>query len=247
MMKKSVTTSVFGAVLVAGFVAIGIRNTGTACTPGVANPVLMMMPSPVDDSRPAAKAAATSATVDQLIAANPALAAVPRALLQERLAHPVHTNPPRLGAEALQALAQSGYADGGAAIQPTVRVRTGDATAAAYDAAAVKRYFASNRARYWDAKYPGAGTILRVEFATVGQLNVLHSMIGSVRPDDALICYVELGGSAPRDDHSLPPYPGETPVAPKIWAVAVPTAQRASIPSATYVFDAQTGNELLTY
>ena len=238
------------AALVAGLVIIGARSTDAARPLDVSSPVTTAAASPVDTAGPLPTPAATPATVDQLIAANPGLASLPRADLQYRLDHPVQYTPPRLNPEAGQALAESrtySYPDGMPAIQPRTPPQAGNATAAAYDTETVVRYFANNIAQYWVAGAPGAGKLLRVQFMTAAQARVLHPRVDSIRPDNALICYVELAGPVLRDDQSHPPLPASMTVAPQQLAIVAPTGEEASMPSATYVFDAQTGNELMMF
>ena len=252
-MKKidiAMRTSV--AALVAGLVIIGVRSTDAARPLDVSSPVTTAAASPVDAAGPLSTPAPTPATVDQLIAANPALASSSRADLQYRLDHSVQAAPPRLGAEALQARMQArawSYAPGGAAIPPTTQVRAGDVTVAAFDAATVVRYFANNVARYWTAGAPGAGKVLRIEFTTVAQAVAHHAALGAVdRPDDAVICYVELAGPVLRDQYDPPPSDSFSTGAPgRIYTSVASPAELASTPSATYVFDAQTGNELVMF
>ena len=250
MKKIDIPRRMSAAALVIGFVVIGVRSTDAAHPSDAAGPLSTAVASPVDTAGPLPTPAATPATVDQLVAANPGLASAPRADLQYRLDHPVHYTPPRLSPEAGQALAQSGtysYADGMPAIQPRTPPQAGNATAAAYDTATVVRYFANNIAQYWVAGAPGAGKLLRVQFMTAAQAKALHPMVGSIRPDSAVICYVELAGPVLRDDHSHPPLPASMTVAPQQIVIAAPTGEEAFIPSATYVFDAQTGNELMMF
>lgn len=239
------------AALVAGFVVIGVRSTNAARPLDVSSPATTAAASPVVTVGPLSTPAPTPATVDQLIAANPALASLPRADLQYRLDHPVQTAPPRLGAEALQARMQAGmytYPDGVPAIQPILQVRAGDLTTAAFDAATVVRHFANNVARYWTAGAAGAGKVLRVVFTTEAQAKALHPMLDSIRPDDAVICYVELAGPVLRDQYYPPPTDPYPTGAPKrMYSSKLSPAELASTPSATYVFDAQTGNDLMMF
>jgi len=249
ILDMAIRTSV--AALIAGLVVIGVRSTDAARPQDVSSPVTTAAASPVDAAGPLSTPAPTPATVDQLIAANPALASLPRADLQYRLDHPVQTAPPRLGAEALQARMQAGmytYPDGMPAIQPTLQVRAGDLTTAAFDAETVMRYFANNVTRYWTAGAPGAGKVLRVVFTTEAQAKALHPMLDSIRPNDAVICYVELAGPALRDQYDPPPSDTASTGTPTRFYNRVSSpAELASTPSATYVFDGQTGNELVMF
>ncbi len=121
------------------------------------------------------------------------------------------------------------YPPGMPAIGPTLSVTT--QSVAAYTQSAVDQYFATHQ--LFTPMSSTVGTVTKALFITAAQASALLRGESIGRPDTALVCYVEVQGPFSPGNMSMP-------------AIALRLSPFRPAPLGIAVFDAQTGNLLLT-
>jgi hypothetical protein len=127
------------------------------------------------------------------------------------------------------------YPPGCSAIQPSGQVT--DRSQAAYGRAEVEQYLESNPRLMRGVPGGPSPKLGRVEFLPAGQASARLNDVSIGRPDDALVCWVELIGPLDvSDEISVPAF----------VAKGSPNIPYPPAPKKILVFDAQTGRLLLS-
>ena len=127
------------------------------------------------------------------------------------------------------------YPPGVSAIQPSRQVT--DRSQAAYGQAEVERYLENNPGLMRGVPGGPSPKLGTVAFLPAGQASARLNNVSIGRPDDALVCWVELIGPFDVSDDVT---------VPAIVAATSPSLPYPPAPKQILVFDAQTGNLLLS-